>query len=125
MGGFAVITHCCVLSNEINPFIRFKPSSHGAVLTPVTARLVLLSSLFFFDAVPVQQTNPPRPFIRQQHTMKNDWRGLHSSRSEHIQHRGSEPNTGPLSGVKTIYPSSCKTCCSEMVMFGGKHTAIM
>lgn len=52
-------------------------------------------------------------------------RGLHSSRSEHIQHRGSEPNTGPLSGVKTIYPSSCKTCCSEMVMFGGKHTAIM
>lgn len=83
----------------------------------MTAWLVLLSSLFFFDAVPVQHTNLPCPFIRWQRTIKNDWCGLRcsSSRSEHILHRGSQSNAGPLSQVKPNYASSFKTCHSEML----------
>lgn len=58
VGGLAVITHCCALSNEINPFIC---SSQAAVeqfsLRRQAGSLSFLLALSF-DAGPVQQTTP-------------------------------------------------------------------
>lgn len=62
VGGFGVITHCWVLSNDINPFIcSSQAAAEQFSLQWQPGSFSFLLSLFF-DAVPVHQTNSPASF---------------------------------------------------------------